>query len=105
MRANFVSKALVSSLVIFDTSIFIDKLRTDRRLHSAQFRDLVLAVTIEELRRTRNRGPLTQNSGSPSRTQAMAGAAGRTQKCQDDRRSPRCGLHRDCRYVLPGGTM
>ena len=52
MRANFVSKALVSSLVIFDTSIFIDQLRTGR--HGERIQAVIglvrtSAVVISEL--------------------------------------------------------
>ena len=52
MRANFVSKALVSSLVIFDTSIFIDQLRTGR--HQERIQAVIglvrtSAVVISEL--------------------------------------------------------
>src|SRR5207302_9638346 len=52
MRANFVSKALVSSLVIFDTSIFIDQLRTGR--HQERIQSVIglvrtSAVVISEL--------------------------------------------------------
>ena len=52
MRANFVSKALVSSLVVFDTSIFIDQLRTGR--HGERIQAVIglvrtSAVVISEL--------------------------------------------------------
>ena len=52
MQANFVFKALVSSLVIFDTSIFIDQLRTGR--HQERIRAVIglvrtSAVVISEL--------------------------------------------------------
>jgi len=52
MRANFVSKALVSSLVIFDTSIFIDQLRTGRhgeRIQAVAGLVRTSAVVISEL--------------------------------------------------------
>ena len=52
MRADFVSKALVSSLVIFDTSIFINQLRSGR--HGERIRAVAglvrtSAVVISEL--------------------------------------------------------
>ena len=52
MRANFVSKALVSSLVIFDTSIFIDQLRTGchgERIQAVTGLVRTSAVVISEL--------------------------------------------------------